>query len=278
MSSLGNLFRRILARVDPVLVPRGNRRLNSVIAGAPQPFRERIDSAIDRAIAYFESQPEMEMSALYMLTRLHRVGLEPRLAFMEKMVAGYIARYNNPHWRYFDLSYDPWSAGALARVQQIPSHPIEVLMLKCLYADRLGLGDELLWDLAATDDGGGYGTTHIVVGGLALKAFSAIPASRIDAMVQATVPAMLRAQRVSRAGDIFAERIMILQWLNQHKHIENAWIHRVLEAQNVDGGWPGRVSLRRHVSNQHTSSVALAALVQYRAFHFRDGSAIGRIV
>ncbi len=278
MPSLGNLFRRILGRVDPILVPRANRRLNAAIAAAPGPFRSRIDVAIDRAIAYFETQPEMEMSALYMLTRLYRVGLEPRLAFMERMIADYIARYNNPHWRYFDRSYEPWSEGALSRTQQIPSHPIEVLMLKCLYADRLGLGEELLWELASTDDGGGYGTTHIVVGGLALKAFSSMPAARIDAMIQATVPAMLRAQQVSRAGDIFAERIMILQWLNQHDQIQDAWIHRVLEAQNADGGWPGRVSLRRHVSNQHTASVALAALVQYRAFHFRDGSRIGQIV
>jgi hypothetical protein len=278
MPYLADLFRSALGLVDPLLIPRANRRLNASIAAAPDRFRGRLESAIDRAIAYFEPQREMEMSALYMLTRLYRIGLEPRLAFMETLIAANMARYNNPHWRYFDRSYDPWSEVAMTRQQQIPSHPIEALMLKCLYADRLGLGEDFLWQLASTDDGGSYGTTHIVAGGLALKAFSSIPAARIDAMVQATVPAMIQTQKISRAGDIFAERIMILQWLGHHGSIERAWIQRVLDAQNADGGWPGRVSLRRHVSNQHTACVALAALVQYHAFHYREIVSTDRFV
>lgn len=278
MSLLPNLFRRVLGRVDPFLVPRANRRLNRRAAAEPERFQVDIESAIDRAIAYFEPQREMEMSAIYMLTRLYRLGLEPRLAFMEKLIGRYMNEYNNPHWRYFDHAYDPWSAVALARTQQTPSHPIEVLMLKCLYADRLDLGEELLWDLAATDDNGGYGTTHIAAGGLLLKVFSTIPTERIDSMIQATVPAMLRAQKVGRAGDIFAERIMILQWLGQQAAIECAWIQRLLDGQNADGGWPGRISLRRHVSNQHTTCVALAALIQYCALRYRGIVDVGKVI
>jgi hypothetical protein len=278
MSVSGRIFRRAVGSIDPVLVPRANLRLNAATKAAPDRFRTAIEATIDRAIAYFEPQHEMEMSALYMLTRLYRVGLEPRLAFMEKVIADYMGRYNNPHWRYFDRSYDPWSEAALARIQQIPSHPIEVLMLKCLYADRFGLGEDFLWELASTDDNGGYGTTHIVAGGLALKVFSSIPQTRIDAMLQGTVPKLVRAQQVGRAGDIFAERIMILQWLDRHDCVERAWIQRVIEAQNPDGGWPGRISLRRHVSNQHTACVALAALIQYRAFHYLGTASTGQII
>jgi hypothetical protein len=278
MPSLGDLFRRAVGLVDPVLVPRANRRLNVLARQAPERFNAQIEAAITRTIAYFAGQRDIEMSALYMLIRLHRLGLEPRLAFMEEVIAAQIAKYNNPHWKYFDSEYDPWSEAAMARTQQVPSHPIEVLMLKCLYADRLGLGEDFLWELASTDDAGGYGTTHIVVGGLTLKAFSKIPAGRIDAMMQATAPAIIRAQQNCRAGDIFAERIMILQWLGRHESIENAWIQRVVDAQNPDGGWPGRISWRRHVSNQHTACVALAALVQHRAHRLGKAENIGRII
>ena len=42
MSLLPNLFRRVLGRVDPFLVPRANRRLNRRAAAEPERFQVEI--------------------------------------------------------------------------------------------------------------------------------------------------------------------------------------------------------------------------------------------
>ncbi len=68
-------FIRFLRLVDPVLVPRANFQLNAKIAAHPEGFRKDIETAIDRAIAYFEAQRgNGNVSALPCLTRLHRLG------------------------------------------------------------------------------------------------------------------------------------------------------------------------------------------------------------
>ncbi len=252
---------------DPLLVPRANRELAAIAASDPERLRAAVGDAVERALAWFEGQGELEVSALTTLWLQRRAGFEPRLGFVVDRVERFRRRVNSPHLRLFYPDYDPQSP-AVAHLPVPPisrDFPIEASMIQCLYADRLGLGPDFLSELGAIDDRGSYGTTHVVIGCLLLKDVSRIPHAAIDRLIASSVPSLLAAQRTSRAGDLFAERIMVLQWIGRHAEIEPAWILRLVRAQLADGGWPGRPTLRPGVSNQHTSALALSALVEYRA-------------
>jgi hypothetical protein len=249
---------------ERVLVPWENRRLSARVVSARDGFARRIEAAIDRGIAWFAGAARLEFDPMFVLHRLHEAGLEPRLGFVHAHIAAYRARCNDPGLRVFDRCYDP-DDPAVAHLPRVTREdPILQLMIRCIYADRLGLTEGFLDELAAIDDRGGYGTTHIVVGGTLLKSFGRIPHAAIDALLAGTLRPMIRAQRTRTVGDQFAERVMVLQWLGRHDAIEPAWIARLLDAQRPDGGWAAH-GTPAPASNQHTSTLALAALVQYRA-------------
>jgi hypothetical protein len=109
-----------------------------------------------------------------------------------------------------------------------------------------------------------YGSTHIIVGGLAMKRAGVELDGRVNALMAAEVPCIARANRAtSYAGDLFAERIVVLQWLERHDLVSPAWILRLLRAQQPDGGWKARNIPPIGRSNQHTSCLAIGALAQF---------------
>lgn len=268
MSILGDAYRALLACTNPVLVPLENHWL---ARRAPRDgeLRSAVERSIEKGLRWFEPQELLEISALFVFRRLFLQGEEPRLRFVEEKIENYRRRFKSFRRRMFDRDY-PYDPTLDPRGEHITADdevyavPIDPMMRRCLFADRLGLGEEFLEELAGLDDGGGYGTTHIVVGGLVLKEFSDIDPAKIDSVMATTIPAICAAQRNSRAGDLFAERIAALQWLGRHDLVELPWILRLLRAQNRDGGWAGRPGWRARVSNQHTSALALTALIFFR--------------
>ncbi len=250
------------------LVPWENRRLSARAASAPDEFLRRIEEAIDRGIGWMERQSSLEIDPMFLLHRLHSAGLDERLGFVFAHIAAHRNRCNDPGLRLFDRDYDPDRPEVAHLLRVAREHPILQLMLRCMYADRLGLGEDFLRELAALDDGGGYGTTHVVVGGTFLKMFGNIPHVRIDEVLAATVPKLVRAQRTRNVGDQFAERVMVLQWMQRHDAVEPAWIARLLQAQQPDGGWMSKAILATG-SNQHTTALALSVLIQHRAWRER---------
>jgi len=136
---------------------------------------------------------------------------------------------------------------------------------KCVYADRLETGVDILEELSELEDGGYYGTTHIVWGCLLLRRFSTLDGNRIDALMDQAIESMKRRQRTDIVGDLFAERVAFLQWAGRHDDVDRASIWRIVRAQRNDGSW-GRVpSIWPQPPSQHTSCLALAALIDFRA-------------
>ena len=68
------------------------------------------------------------------------------------------------------------------------------------------------------------------------------------------------------AEDLFAERIMMLQWLDRHQLVRPAWILRLLRAQLPDGGWKARNMPPLGRSNQHTTIIAMSVLADFRTW------------
>jgi hypothetical protein len=125
--------------------------------------------------------------------------------------------------------------------------------------------------LRAFDDNGGYGTTHIVVGGLILLENGGAPADATRELIYSPVETIRAANDMTaRAEDIFAERIMVLQWLDRHDLVRPAWILRLLRTQQPDGGWKARNMPPIGQSNQHTTIIAMAALAEFRAWCLRS--------
>ena len=262
MSIAGSMFQSVLRWSNPHLVPADNQRIDRWVSAHPAEAAARVETAIKAAIGYFEAQPKIDLAALVLLGRLHRTGADPRLRFVERGIAACAASPGDPHFRLLDPTYAP-SPDAIVRASKQYDHPVLQLMIKCLYADRNGDGAECLELLSRIDDRGGYGTTHVAVCGLILRAFGASSDAAVASLTQPVADTLIAAQRCDRAGDLFAERIAVLQWLGRHASIDAAWILRLVKAQRPEGGWASGPSLRPTRSSQHTSALALVSLVQW---------------
>jgi len=271
MGVLGNGMRAAIGFCDRAALPLGNARLRRRLAEGSDRVAADLDAAVARGLGWFERQEMLEISALMVLQDLRDSGLGAGLGFVDDRIARYRRAYPGFRERLFDpdLPHDPTGDpfGIALRSPadgQVFEHPLDTIMRRCLYADRLGLGPAFLGELTSLEDGGGYGTTHIVVGGRLLKRFSGIDPAPTDRTMQATAGRIAAAPRTARSGDIFAERIVVLHWLGRRDLIDPAWLMRLMRAQLADGGWPGRISPRRSRSNQHTTALAIAALMQFR--------------
>lgn len=267
MTRPGDIYRLFLTATDPVTVRLGNLVLASQTRTESQ--RRRQESALARGIEWFSRQEMIEISGLMLLQAVHAAGLEPRLAFVNDAIARYRAANPGFRERLFDPShaYDPTKDPYGLRYRnetswQVFEHPLDTIMRRCLYADRLNLDERFLEELGSLEDGGGYGTTHAIVGGRLLLRFSHIDPDAIRAFMDARAECIAKANRAERHGDLFAERILVLQWLRRFDLIDPVWIERMTRAQLPDGGWGGRPMLRKPVANQHTTAIAVAVLVQ----------------
>jgi hypothetical protein len=164
-----------------------------------------------------------------------------------------------------DRNYDPEREGARPNVfdEEELSWP-EKPILKCLYADKLGLAEDYLEELEASDDGGGYGSTHVLIGCIILKVYSTIPHELIDPIIEKTIASIVREQQRSRIGDIYSERVECLEWLGYEHYVKEAWVFRIIAGQMSNGGWYWNRSLFRPETDQHPTCVALTSLIQYR--------------
>ncbi len=256
--------RRAQRFISVALMPAWNSRLRRKVGSAPGQFETLLADSIARGLQYFERLPGLELTSLIALWPSLQDGGEEHLRFLVPALQYYRSRFNNPDLRLFDDAYDPVAREVEGLRRIPPNHPINVLMERCLYADRMGLDAELLQDLARLEDGGFYGTTHIVWGCLLLRRFSNIDRTKIDALIRPAIDSMLRRQKVDVVGDLFAERIAFLQWAGRPDAVDPAWLWRLARAQRPDGGWRRMSSIWPQASSQHTSCLALAALLQHR--------------
>jgi hypothetical protein len=248
-----------------------NQKLNRAFLSDQGGYLDRIDVAVSKGIDWFLPISDLTMSALLVMEWAHAQGADPRLAFVHDKIARYRETIRDAALRLFDRTYD-CNAPAFAHLPDVmevrPYFHIEQLMVKAVCADQHDLGEDFLRELESKDDRGGYGTTHIVAGGLILKRFSTIPHVRLDAMMQRCISSMVRRNLTSYAGDQFCERVVMLQWLGRQDLVVPAWILRILAAQKPDGGWQARGVPPEGASNQHTTCLAIAALAQFRQ-HWR---------
>lgn len=263
-------LRSIEFRFDRATVGRRNRRLDAQFAQQPEVWLDRIDSAIDRGVAWIAPQKDVSMSVLFCARQtLDRTG-DDRFSFFHEKAAHYRRTVRDPALRLFDPDYDPDDPryAGVPHVQDIrPYFPVELLMLDTVWADKRPQPD-IIDRLRAFEDNGFYGTTHIVVGGLILLQNGGAPADMVRAMMAETVPIMVRANAITaRAEDIFAERCMVLQWLDLPHHVRPSHAMRLVRNQMRDGGWKARNMPPVGQSNQHTAAVTLAALAEFLARH-----------
>ncbi len=264
MTIAGAAFKSIVRWSNPYLVPVANQRAARRMLEHPVEAMRQVEAAITSAIGYFAAQPSIEPAALILLGRLGRTGADPRLHFIEPRIAEFVGKFRDPYLRLLDPEYNGPTSGIMAAPNSA-DNPVLQLMERCLFADRTGDGAACLDLLAQIDDGGGYGTTHIAVGGLFLREFGAVADDAVEPLIQSVVGTLVSAQRSDRAGDLFAERIATLQWLGCEASIDPAWIKRLVNAQRRGGGWTAGPSLRSARPNQHTSALALISLVQWVA-------------
>jgi len=229
---------------------------------------DQIDRAIDHGLSWIEPQTDVSMSVLLCAMRTFEHTHDPRFAFGTIKAEHYRKTLRDPALRVVLPDYDPDESqyADLPHVDDVrPYYPVELLMIDTVWADKRAQPD-ILDRLKAFEDDGFYGTTHIVVGGLILRQNGGAPAQEVEEMMAATVPIIVQANNnTTKADDIFAERAMVLQWLDHHDLVRPAWMMRLVAAQMPDGGWKTHNMPPLGKSNQHTTIVALAALAEFLA-------------
>lgn len=250
---------------NPLLVPLGNALSELDMALRPRHHAARLDAAIGAGIAWFARREAWEFDAVWLLGRVVDVRDEPALVVAEQAYQAYRSAWRDRYLRLFDPTYHEDVHGASRLKMPWRPDPIHKMMRKVLHADRLGLREPFLDQLCALEDGGSYGTTHVLVGAHYLRQFSAIAPAALDRVVASCIPTLLRRQRVDRIGDIYAERVVVLQLIGRHDLVRPAWIARMVRGQQRDGGWYYKVPPLRVTSEQHPSALALAALIRYRS-------------
>lgn len=269
---IDRFYLKVSGYIDWFLVPLENNVLNWYAQKCPQRFWDHLESCIEKGLQYFETQPVFILDAIFVFTVIVSEKLEPRLSRLEQKMRKYSKEWKDPHLRLLDRNYDPERDGVSCSntfdVEQLSDH--EKPMLDCLYADRLGLQEDFLDKLSTFDDNGGCGTTHVLLGCVILKAFSGIPHEAINPIIKSTIAPIVRVQQHARVEDLSTERTVLLQWLGYDQYIQPAWIYRILRGQMSNGAWYEDRSLFRQPADQHPTSLALAALIQYREKHLKN--------
>lgn len=268
--TLENFFKRAYRsaefRFDRATVASRNRRLDSIFAETTEFQIQRMNDSIDRGIAWFSPQADVTMSVLLCAQQTLERTKDDRFSFLYEKLEHYRQTIKDPALLMVDPTYDPEFEAYrdLPDVMDIrPYYPVELMMIDTIWAGKRPQPD-IIERLLSIDDNGFYGTTHIVVGGKLLLRNGGAPADKVRDMMSSTVETIVKANQITaRAEDIFAERCMVLQWMDRHDLIEPAWIMRLANYQLDDGGWKARNMPPLGGSNQHTTIVALAALAEF---------------
>ncbi|MEI4485378.1 hypothetical protein V8J36_04190 [Frigidibacter sp. MR17.14] len=251
-------------RLDRRFAEGRNRALEAAYRADPAAAQAAMEAAVGRGAAWFADHFDLSMSALLVLDQAHSQSGDARLEFVRDRTARYRERYWDPGLRCVDRSYDPEAHRHLPDI--VATRPYQVIELMMIDAANIDLGGDpahLMRYLRALSDGGGYGSTHIIVAGLLMRRAGCTDPG-IEAMIAPEVAPVARANRAtSYAGDLFAERIFVLEWLGRHDLVSPAWMARLVAAQRQDGGWRGRNVPPPGQSNQHTTSLAMAALAMF---------------
>lgn len=262
------IARSVEFRYDRLTASARNDRLDAKYLADRDFHLRRIDAAVSAAAGWFEPQRDVSMSVLYCaLGTLRRTG-DPRLNFVERQMEHYRNSVRDPAFRVLDRTYDD-ADPAYADLPDImdvrPYFPVELMMIDAAWADVRG-ADTIIEKLKSFSDGAGYGSTHVVIGGLIVLENGAAAPDAVWPLIRAEVDAIaLCNDQTARAEDLFAERCMVLQWMGEAGRVRPAWVLRLLDRQRADGGWSGRNIPPLGQSNQHTSVLALAVLTYFLA-------------
>ena len=163
--------RRAQRFISVALMPAWNSRLRRKVGSAPGQFETLLADSIARGLQYFERLPGLELTSLIALWPSLQDGGEEHLRFLVPALQYYRSRFNNPDLRLFDDAYDPVAREVEGLRRIPPNHPINVLMERCLYADRMGLDAEAIAHLEeAVAAGGATPMLHNNLGALYLRA------------------------------------------------------------------------------------------------------------
>jgi glycosyltransferase involved in cell wall biosynthesis len=249
--------------IDPWIVPPANARLAARAHRDSGSFAEAIDRAIERGIAWFEGVAEWEPDSLFAFLRIVDASHHPRLAMAQAALARRRAGWNDPFLRCYDPGYD-WRDADPGKRTWMPLAPMHDLMHRAVMADRYALDARFLDELRALDDGGGYGTTHVLLGCALLRLFGSFRGDVLDREIERCVEPLVAAQAAARVGDLFSERTAFLLWQGYTDRVSPAWIARIVRGQLPDGGWYWRRPPLAASSAQHPTCLAVAALLLYR--------------
>lgn len=258
-------------RLDRLFAEPLNRRLERHYNERREAMLDAMEAAAARGTNWFDRHEDLTMSALFVMEIARRITGLDCFDLVHDRARIYREKFYDPGLRIVFPEYDRRAHSHRPPVTDVrPYQVIELVMIDAMWSDR-GDAERVYEYLKALRDGGHYGSTHTMVGAMLMKNCGLDLDGRLDALLEEQAPLVAAANHgTSFAGDLFAERIFILEWSGRHDLVSPAWLMRVVSAQRPDGGWSGWNVPPEGESNQHTTSLAAAALAMFVAAERRS--------
>ena len=222
---------------------------------------EAVTQTVERAVQFFRDAREPH--ALLWLELMHR-------RFGIAAFAGSLQRFDQllaeqpaqaPRHRVFRRIADPGTELRRDDLDAI-THPSDEIIVSALYCDRLGLPPSFPAVLGKAVSSGGYYCTHALLAWIWLKEFGAaleLAPGFVEDLFAAN--AAIVNEPVKTVTDLKLEAAAFLYLAGQGARVDAAFIDRVSNTQNADGGW-GQVRGRPGVSDWHGTVLGLLLLLQ----------------
>lgn len=245
------------------------------------PELERIEAAIGRALAYFESETvPIARADVAMLLDLLPAQFQPealpatraRVAARTMLKESYFQVYGKYFQGRSDFEFPR------AKVQAFLDgyrERIDARTAWSMFCGTYALPSDFLGVLAEEIGHGAYRLTHAALQIQSVETNGCWSnGEELQRLKQRAVVAI--AEEISRRfpdsrTDLFNESVAILYYLGGDRAVRPAYLHRILETQRSDGGWS--VATGRSEPDNHSTILALWALFEHRAGRVASPSA-----
>ena len=227
----------------------------------PRPGNRTLQEAVGNATKYF-ARATMEPYALLMLNVLYRRFGIPEFADSLQRYDEILGKNpeNAPLLRVFRRIADygnTWEPSDFYSVRA----DVDQITVPALYSDRFSLADDYMAKLNDAGVRGGYLLTHALLATVWLqennRGQSAVPDDLAQFLYRANAGLMGNGSGVN---DVEVEAAAFLYLAGQGTLVSDAFVQRVISAQNYDGGWSYSSDML-DVSDWHPSVLALMLLL-----------------
>ncbi|MCP4438893.1 MAG: hypothetical protein GY810_08100 [Aureispira sp.] len=233
------------------------------ISAQPKQLKTDVEQAIQNGQKWMKNnKASLGIESYIVYNLLERRFQQPKVANKKQLLSDNEeeAKALKPFYRLMDNNAS-LTKEELAKVEG----RIDKLVTKAIWCDQYPLPDNYLADLEVLYLRGKHRLTHAYLATLFIQEnnnsiIETAEYKELEQKITKSMQEFLTSNDVT--SDVWIEAIALMLYAGQHQKISDAYIQRVLEAQDAStGGWKNYPNSAE--TNHHTTALALWALLEY---------------